>query len=767
MGVVAATRRKAHISDASRVTRFDENEPRDDQGRWTDGGGSDGGSDSGSDSGSGGGSGVQSPASGDPGSGAGRAGSAPRPYAGRSPRPSEGSGRDLAAVYEPSDAGKASLGAKGAKPVTIHELTADSAQAFRDAIQTAKTAGNFGAAVHVYEPAEYAGMRTFLTPDGKAGVAVKNDGDIVSVFKHPDSDAKRFAQSALALATQEGGNKLDAFDTVLPRLYSEAGFRAVARLPFNDKYAPPGWDREKFAAYNGGRPDVVFMVYDPQHPHEYVPGEGERVETYEAGEAAQQTALRALDDAHAAAQPAAPAAEKPAPSPTTAMTQIELWPDKFPPLPPPKSDLKLTDFNKEVTVDNGTRTDPKKAGKFLETWNTYVHEAPEAFRNEFLGGLPGTMNINYQWDESGGDDVQNEMSMSGNLLDKDGNKIGSYTRSIDFLNNKASSDYFSLNGREQGKNVGKQMLAANVAMYQKLGLDEVNVHADIDVGGYAWAKYGYVPTEDSWSDLQNTLLDKAGGGSYEPSSWEEMSSDQQDKVRDAWKRDTFDEFQQSEEDNWRDNGGDLHQAKENLTQALTDAKEPPPWFSHALDTLRAGKPDPIPFSDQQLLDSLSVGDYEDRHDDGRADPDITIDETALPEADRAKLTDDMRSDIEGALISAFNDQADKDRSDVDAPDFSDSIGDYQNDVWESMRDRDKFSYASDHGLLGSSESDIDVEPEVRALIEDSDPKAVWAIADSDRGKELLKGTDWYGKLDLHDGETMERFNAYVGKAKAK
>jgi hypothetical protein len=77
--------------------------------------------------------------------------------------------------------------------------------------------------------------------------------------------------------------------------------------------------------------------------------------------------------------------------------------------------------------------------------------------------------------------------MSGAVLDADGNKIGDYTRTVDFDDKKASSDYFKLNNSATGKAVGKQVLAANVAMYQKMGLESVEVHADIDVGGYAWA----------------------------------------------------------------------------------------------------------------------------------------------------------------------------------------------------------------------------------------------------------------------------------------
>lgn len=185
------------------------------------------------------------------------------------------------------------MGAKGATPLTFHELTAAGSQRFHDAIAAAKQSTPFGASVHAYAAGDYAHLRTFLTPDGKAGFALK-DGDIVSAFKHTGKAADRYTDSALALATQEGGNRLDAFDTVLPGLYSDSGFRAVARLPFSDEFKPDGWNYQTFAKFNGGRPDVVFMVHDPAHAAAYKPGDGVKVATYEEGVAAQARALDAL-----------------------------------------------------------------------------------------------------------------------------------------------------------------------------------------------------------------------------------------------------------------------------------------------------------------------------------------------------------------------------------------------------------------------------------------------------------------------------------------
>ncbi|MBS1721407.1 MAG: hypothetical protein JSS66_00200 [Armatimonadetes bacterium] len=164
---------------------------------------------------------------------------------------------------------------------------------FRDRLIEAKQANPHGASVTVYEPREYEGFKTFLSANGKAGYAVTPDGDIISVFKHPDAPYRGLAQAAVWDAVRHGGNRLDAFDTILPHLYSESGFKVVARLPFDPDYAPEGWDYGKFGDWNGGKPDVVFMIHDPSAP-KYQPGDGVTVDSYDQGIAAQKQALREL-----------------------------------------------------------------------------------------------------------------------------------------------------------------------------------------------------------------------------------------------------------------------------------------------------------------------------------------------------------------------------------------------------------------------------------------------------------------------------------------
>ena len=99
----------------------------------------------------------------------------------------------------------------------------------------------------------------FLTEDSLAGMAVMPDADLVSVFKHPESKAN--VKEMLEEASQYA-KTLDAYDVngFLPNLYSQFGFKPVAKVKFNREFAPDGWPYEKL-----GEPDIVLMVKDPDN----------------------------------------------------------------------------------------------------------------------------------------------------------------------------------------------------------------------------------------------------------------------------------------------------------------------------------------------------------------------------------------------------------------------------------------------------------------------------------------------------------------------
>jgi len=196
------------------------------------------------------------------------------PYRSRSrelvPLEGGGSGR----VIEPSPGYKEALGRSGSSAPSFVQLKADtdSRRAFIKDMKAAQaTHGPIGRSVTVHDsPSSYKGYKLFKTEDGKAGFGISPDGELSSVVSATDNPNRGFSDAALAAGVQNGAKWLMAFDTVLPQKYARFGFKPVARLPFSEDVARSDWGDEatdafmkKTADYNSGKPDAVFMVYDP------------------------------------------------------------------------------------------------------------------------------------------------------------------------------------------------------------------------------------------------------------------------------------------------------------------------------------------------------------------------------------------------------------------------------------------------------------------------------------------------------------------------
>ena len=194
----------------------------------------------------------------------------------------------VAATYSHSTPVKDLFNENGFDTPDFHELTRGKAagKLYTRLINDSKQDNRFGASVYVYPENEYQDMRLFVTKDGMSGFALKGD-DIVSAFKSPKSADRGVAFSMIRMAVALGGRKLDAFDTVLPSIYSVSGFKAVARMRWNDEFKPDDWNKDTFKAFNGGEPDVVFMSYDQNREGLYSPDEGEYADSYDQAVAAQ------------------------------------------------------------------------------------------------------------------------------------------------------------------------------------------------------------------------------------------------------------------------------------------------------------------------------------------------------------------------------------------------------------------------------------------------------------------------------------------------
>jgi len=276
----------------------------------------------------------------------------------------------------------------------------------------------------------------------------------------------------------------------------------------------------------------------------------------------------------------------------------------------------------------------------------------------------------------------------------------------------------------------------------------------------------------------------------------------QEQVRFEWRADTHAEFLANEQQNWRDSGEAKSTAKTRLAEDFTNYQVTdagvPEWVGEALDGARnyreeRGLP-PIPYTNQQLYDAIELT-YNPSNHDGEEDPDVGFDEKMLQEPigyDPAQLTlpgvepidpasfltKDMRRRIETRIIAGFDAKAEADASEMDPPDYlSEQVDEYQDEYWDQKDDSEKLEVAVRFDLANiefepdedeEEEPQMALEPSVDPLlaaVRSSDPKSIWKVADSAKGKELLLGSGWSGVLNLKDAESMARFKAYVGKAK--
>ena len=199
------------------------------------------------------------------------------------------------------------------------EASQQSAEVFHGLISKSKDNNKFGASVFVYPVSDYAGMRLFVAEDGKSGFAIKGD-DIVSVFSMSQDSV---VHAIMELAVSQGGRRLDAFDTVLPAFYAPHGFRVVSRLNWDESQKPDGWDKDVFAKFNNGEPDVVFMVYDPTYFSAYQRSDGAVAASYDDAVNAQQTAVADVAAGKSLAQAAMPEDGRPRPSEPQGTFDIE------------------------------------------------------------------------------------------------------------------------------------------------------------------------------------------------------------------------------------------------------------------------------------------------------------------------------------------------------------------------------------------------------------------------------------------------------------
>lgn len=77
------------------------------------------------------------------------------------------------------------------------------------------------------------------------------------------------------------------------------------------------------------------------------------------------------------------------------------------------------------------------------------------------------------------------------------------------MGTKVEHDLFEVAKKYQGLGGAKRMMRSSLETYLKMGITKIEVHANIDVGGYAWAKLGFKPVQAS--KVRASMLKKLSG----------------------------------------------------------------------------------------------------------------------------------------------------------------------------------------------------------------------------------------------------------------
>lgn len=75
---------------------------------------------------------------------------------------------------------------------------------------------------------------------------------------------------------------------------------------------------------------------------------------------------------------------------------------------------------------------------------------------------------------------------------------------------KVYHQYFSLSRDKQGSGVGKKLFKALYRQYKKSGVKRIEVSANIDIGGYAWGRYGFTATNTAAESYVRMFEAKVG-----------------------------------------------------------------------------------------------------------------------------------------------------------------------------------------------------------------------------------------------------------------
>lgn len=86
-----------------------------------------------------------------------------------------------------------------------------------------------------------------------------------------------------------------------------------------------------------------------------------------------------------------------------------------------------------------------------------------------------------------------KVAVSGTEYERNGAFIEQHTLLLDLKNKTAKLDILTLPSDQQNAGVVKSVFKDYIKTFESLNINKMELHANLDAGGYAWAKYGFKP----------------------------------------------------------------------------------------------------------------------------------------------------------------------------------------------------------------------------------------------------------------------------------
>ena len=131
-------------------------------------------------------------------------------------------------------------------------------------------------------------------------------------------------------------------------------------------------------------------------------------------------------------------------------------------------------------VDENTVTPPKIPKDLIK-------QLKDVFTGQF--GEFSTKVLNIEWAFG-----RHRLRVGGAILDSKGNEVGQFNRIFKINDKKefmVEHESLYMDRNVQGQGFAKEFNKQAFARYREMGVKKVQLQADIDVGGYAWAREGY------------------------------------------------------------------------------------------------------------------------------------------------------------------------------------------------------------------------------------------------------------------------------------